>query len=230
MNNSIVALLGDSLEILESFSDKFNCIWTDPPYGINYQSMRRTASEKFTHIQGDSLGNWIGRFARICFERLEPNSHLYCCTRFDTYPDFFYALKQAGFTMKRTIIWVKNNHGSGDLTGDYAPRDEWIIFAHKGRREFTNGRRDNIFEFPKINSHALIHPTEKPVALIKECLQNSIMSGEWILDPFAGSFSTGLASIALGCNFVGIEKDPQFYTPALERLQQQQNIDLFTEI
>jgi site-specific DNA-methyltransferase (adenine-specific) len=116
---SIRVIAGDCLQILPQLeAASVDLILTDPPYAIHYRSNRRVTRPKFNHLTGDQPGRWMEDFARESFRLLKPNRHLYCFCRFDTYPRFFEAFRQAGFTVKRTLIWVKNNHGSGDLKGD----------------------------------------------------------------------------------------------------------------
>lgn len=213
-----IVVEGNSLVELHELEDSADLILTDPPYGIDYQSKRRVVREQFAHFANDTVGDWIHEFAALAFLALKRDHHLYCFTRFDTYPIFFEAFKGAGFTMKRTLIWVKNNHGSGDLRGDYAPQDEWIIFAHKGRRELNGSRDSNILHFDKITSANLLHPTQKPLDLLSFLIMKSCTSDEIVLDPFAGVFSTNVAAEKCGMNSIGIEINPQFVDIGISRL------------
>ena len=63
-----------------------------------------------------------------------------------------------------------------------------------------------------------IHPTEKPPQLLRHLIQASCVQGEVILDPFAGSGSTLIAAIQMGCRFMGIELMEKFYRSAAERI------------
>lgn len=221
LNNRIVT--GNSIKLLQDFDDEsIDLVLTDPPYAINYRSNRRTKLPKFDFIAGDVPGDWIELFAALAFKVLKNNRHLYCFCRHDTYPRFYTAFEAAGFKMKRTLIWIKNNHGSGDLKGDYAPKDEWIIFAHKGRRTLRGTRNDNVIENirrnNKIHSSDLLHPTQKPVELLEFLVQNSTDKGETVLDPFAGVLSTAVAASTQGRRFICIDLDHDFINKGIERL------------
>jgi len=210
---------GDCLKLLpQTVAESADLILTDPPYAIHYRSNRRVARPKFDHIAGDQPGDWMEEFARQAFRVLKPNRHLYCFCRYDTYPRFYHAFESAGFTMKRTLIWVKNNHGSGDLKGDYAPKDEWIIFAQKGRRTLFGKRAFNILPFDKVPSAELLHPTQKPVPLLKYLIEKSTDKGEVILDPFAGVLSTAVAAVELKRSFIAVETSREFLTRGFRRL------------
>ena len=62
------------------------------------------------------------------------------------------------------------------------------------------------------------HPTQKPVGVMKWCIEHLPASAETILDPYMGSGTTGVAAIALGRRFVGIERDPRYFEIACRRL------------
>ncbi len=220
--------LGDNREILESLpNSSVDVIVTDPPYAINYRSNRREVLPKYNRIALDDDTSWIPGFCAKAYDLLKDNRHMYCFCRWDTYPDFFHAIKAAGFTMKRTLVWVKDNHGSGDLRGDYAPQDEWIIFASKGRRFLEPPRISNVIEVPRIASVKLRHPTEKPIDLLKVLIGKStpprgfgeVYTAPWIvLDPFMGSGTTGVAATSLGHCFIGMEMNEEYFDVCRERL------------
>ncbi len=72
------------------------------------------------------------------------------------------------------------------------------------------------------------HPTQKPVGVMTWCIEHLPPSVETILDPFAGSFSTGVAAVQMGKKFIGIEVDPKYYEIGLRRIEQaQRQRDLF---
>ncbi|MDP8238214.1 MAG: DNA methyltransferase [Candidatus Hatepunaea meridiana] len=210
---------GDSLQIMPTLpSESIDLVLTDPPYAIHYKSNRRIVKKKFDHLIGDMPGDWIEQFAAQTFRLLKPDRHLYCFCRHDTYPRFYHAFENAGFKMKRTLIWVKNNHGSGDLKGDYASRDEWIIYAHKGRRLLRGKRKDNILEFPKIFSSKLLHPTQKPVDLLRLLISKSTDRGEVVLDPYAGVLSTAVAAMMEERDFIMIDIEQKFLLDGYGRI------------
>lgn len=104
----------------------------------------------------------------------------------------------------------------GDLRGDFAPKVEFIIFMQKGRR-LINGKRDpNIFKFSRTGN--VYHPTEKPVDLFEYLLSKFSNEKDTILDPFAGSGTTGVACKNLNRNFILIEKEPEYVEIIKKRL------------
>ncbi|HEX9243552.1 MAG TPA: site-specific DNA-methyltransferase [Anaeromyxobacter sp.] len=66
------------------------------------------------------------------------------------------------------------------------------------------------------------HPTQKPVALLERVLAASASKGDLVLDPFAGSGTTGVAALRAGCRFLGVERDPEHVELAARRLQDEE--------
>lgn len=213
--------MGNNMDVLASMPDEtVDLVLTDPPYNINYASNRRVKNAKYKPLANDNSGDWIPAFAQEAFRVLKNDRHLYCFCRHDTYPEFIAALQDAGFKLKRTLIWVKNNHGSGDLTGDYAPQDEWIIFCHKGRRKLFNGRHSNILHYSKLSTKNQTHSTEKPVELLKFLIGKSTEEGELVLDPFSGSGSTMHAAKEMNRYYCTMELSSEYaYTTEQRRIQ-----------
>ena len=80
-------------------------------------------------------------FARESYRTLKKGGHLYCFCDHYTFPEIQRKLVEARFRYKNCLVWVKNNHGSGDLRGNWAPQREFILFATKGPGRALKGRR-----------------------------------------------------------------------------------------
>jgi site-specific DNA-methyltransferase (adenine-specific) len=131
-------------------------------------------------------------------------------------------LRSAGAKPKRIGVWIKPD-AMPQFTGDRPGMGyESIVFAHApGRCRWNGGGRVGVFSHNK-NSNGggpSPHPTTKPVSLMLELLELFTDPDEVVLDPFAGSATTGVACLRLGRRFIGIEKDAGFYRTALERMQ-----------
>jgi site-specific DNA-methyltransferase (adenine-specific) len=70
---------------------------------------------------------------------------------------------------------------------------------------------------PREKSHGR-HPTQKPLALLERVLAASSTEGDLVLDPFAGSGTTGVAALRAGCRFLGIEREADYVELAARRL------------
>lgn len=215
MRRRMKLIHGDCLKELKNIPDaSVDLLLTDPPYGMSYQSSWRT--DKFNKIAGDDDVSWFPEFAAECFRVLKDNTHAYIFCNDYAISDFRRHLEQAGFKLKRTLVWVKNNHTSGDLYGDYGNKTEFVLFAHKGRRTL-NGKRDtNVLLFDRVAS--TVHPTQKPPLLCEYLIAKSTQPGELVLDPFLGSGTTAIAAKSTGRNFIGIEREAEYVEIARARI------------
>lgn len=209
---------GDCLELMKQIPDEsIDLVLTDPPYGMNYQSSWRT--DKFAKIDNDISLEWIKPFLEETYRTMKEDSHIYLFCNDYAISDFRREMEAVGFTPKRTLIWVKNNHTSGDLEGDYGNKTEFILFAHKGRKELNGKRETNVLNYARVAN--LRHPTEKPVSLCSFLIEKSSKESDTILDPFLGSGTTAVACQELHRNFIGIEISPEYCKIAEARLKQQ---------
>ncbi|RPH95423.1 site-specific DNA-methyltransferase [candidate division KSB1 bacterium] len=188
-------ICGDCFEEMPKLPDEcVDLVLTDPPYGIDYQSNRRVARPKLPKFENDVDLSWVDGWVEEVYRVLKPDRHFYCFTRFDMYPVFYRSINRF-FKVKNCLIWVKNNHGSGDLNGAYAPQCEMIIYAGKGKRLLNGSRESDVLHCDNVPSAFRRHATQKPVELLRQLIEKSTEPGELVLDPFAGVGSTGLACI-----------------------------------
>ena len=125
----------------------------------------------------------------------------------------------------RWCVWIKPD-GQPQLTGDRpgVGYETIVCFHPPGRAKWNGGGRTGVFTHNKFDGHAAVggrnlHPTTKPIALMMELVDLFTDPGDAVLDPFAGSGTTGIACVRQGRSFVGIEKDAEFFKIAVERLQ-----------
>lgn len=127
--------------------------------------------------------------------------------RYDVQNEFFEAIKAAGLEIKSQIVRDKVIHGLGDLNGQFAPQHELMIYATKGRHEFTGNRPKTVYRCKRVDAEKLIHPNEKPVNLIQALIRDLTTKDETLLDLFMGSGATAVASIKEKRNYLGSELD-----------------------
>jgi site-specific DNA-methyltransferase (adenine-specific) len=75
-----------------------------------------------------------------------------------------------------------------------------------------------------------VHPTQKPVEIIKPLVQYSVPPCGAVLDPFTGSGSVGVAAVRLGRRFIGIEINPAYFDIACRRIEAAADLGLFAEV
>ena len=232
---------GDCADLFAQLPDNsVDLVLTDPPYK-DYQSNRPVAHDKVTAISMDTFD--LPRFIRESERVLKPGCHFYCWCDHLSFPAIFEAIqertrdvkpRQAAQRLryKNCLIWVKNNHGSGDLQGNYAPQHELVIYASKGRTRplqsakrpsnvfFERDNQGRISFYSKVSNYRFQHGTSKPLAILQRMIQASSMPGELVLDPYGGSLSTAEAAQREGRLYLVGELDAGHCERGVERLRQ----------
>ena len=173
-----------------------------------YQSARRTDKSQWKpKIANDKkpFVEWIPSIDRL----INNNGCLYCFYRWDVQDEFYDAIDPY-LSIKSQIVWDKIVHGMGDLTGEYAPQHENIIFATMSDFRFPGKRPRTIIKQRRVLPDDLLHPNEKPVPLIEKLILDCTNKGDVIADFFLGSGTTGVACVQTGRRFIGIEIDPGY--------------------
>jgi len=204
----------DWQEGIKEVADKsVDLLLTDPPYGMEFQSNRR--KEKHKSIQNDNnldwLVGWVDELKRV----MKDEAHLYIFCSWHNIEVFKYIVGKK-FNVKNILIWEKNNHGSGDLLGDYAPKYEMVLFCSNGQKKLKGGRDSNILKADKTGNEN--HPTEKPLNLIQYFINKSSNIGDLVLDTFGGSCVTAIASKQLQRNCICFEIEESYCKNAQTRL------------
>lgn len=129
------------------------------------------------------------------------------------------ALEAAGAVYKRTCIWVKPD-GKPQYSGDRPGTGyEGIVACHApGRSMWNGGGAHGVYVVSRGGEPRTGHQTQKPLALMETLVRLFSNHGELILDPYAGSGSTGVAAIRLGRRFLGWERDAAYAEIARKRL------------
>jgi len=213
---TITILHGDCRAVMRDQipAGSVDAVITDPPYGIGYRSNH---SSRFAAIANDERPFvwWLPE----AYDALKDGGSLVCFCRWDVQEAFRQAITWAGFTIKSQIVWDRGVHGMGDLKASFGPRHDVAWFATKGRFSFPGKRPVSVLRHQRPAHQHMIHPTEKPVSLMRELIEAVTAPGATILDPFAGSGSTLHAAAECGRNAIGIELAPEYVTAATDRLE-----------
>lgn len=209
---------GDCLEVMKGIdSGSIDAVVTDPPYGISYQSARRIDKSLWKpKIAGDGAPFiwWLHDAGRV----LREGGALLCFCRWDVQEAFRLAIGWAGLKVRAQIIWDRVGHGAGDPAVSPAPQHDVIWYATKGRRVFHGNRPKSVVRASRIGGASLRHPNEKPEQLMESLITSYVAPGETILEPFAGSGTTGVAAVQTGRRCILIEKDAGYVDIARKRV------------
>lgn len=185
-------------------------IFTDPPYGYNYQSNMRTASDKFDVIENDDVMLDFMPVAKK-FNR----GFVYICASWKNIEDWIKLFKEH-FKLTNLVVWSKGRGGMGDLEKTFSTDYEMILVSHNDKP--INGKRiGSVWEFLGDNPIDYVHPTQKPVALVAQAIKSSTVVGEKVLDLFGGSGTTLIACEQLKRKCRVMELDPRYVDVIINR-------------
>jgi site-specific DNA-methyltransferase (adenine-specific) len=211
-------LHGDARELLNRLPTGVRLLLTDPPYGMDFQSNRRVVSEKRPKIANDDKDEALVLLADIlgkAHSQMADDAHCLIFTGWRWEPEFRRNIEAAGFTIRGSLIWVKNNHGSGDLAGSFAPKHERIIHAVKGNPKLQRRAPDVLTGSDPATTD---HPMEKPRDLLRQLIEATTAPGDIVVDPFAGCGNTLLEAYALGRDFFGVELEERWHRVAVDAI------------
>lgn len=210
---------GNCLKALACLSDhSIDCIITDPPPGICCQSQSDASPlDRMAHDDDDAYA-LLDQALATAWRKLKENSHIYIFTSWQAFAPMAKVVKKY-FNLKNALVWVKDKPTRSDQKGNYDHQYEMILYAHKGRR-YLSGKRDaNILYFDTVPPLHILHPAEKPVALIEYLLTKSTGEGETVLDMFMGAGTTCVAAQRMNRRYIGIELEPAWFALASQRLE-----------
>jgi site-specific DNA-methyltransferase (adenine-specific) len=212
----------DCVEFLQGFGAVDHCI-TDPPYEAEAHTKARRSSRG---AKPTALG--------IPFAQMDEATRaalaVYCAKNVERWTLTFcqaeaVALWAAvfGASYRRACVWVKPA-GPGcapQFTGDRPGMGhESIACAHgSAPMRWNGGGRNGVFTHQNNDASSGGFITAKPLPLMLELVRLFTDPNDLVLDPFAGSGSTGVACVRLGRRFVGIEREPRYFDLACERLR-----------
>lgn len=201
---------------------------TDPPFDARTHAKalegarrngRRTVGGAlpFAPIDDEQIRTLAGHLARVTKRWIV----VFCADR--QVEAWAKALEAGGARFVRLGVALRTNPRP-QLTGDRpAPPADWIVFAHGGgeRLRWNGGGHAAVWRSPpaRHDPGGQVHATQKPLALMRALVEDFSDPGELVLDPFAGSGTTGVACRELGRRFLGYEHSPEYHAAALRRIE-----------
>lgn len=242
--NDFTILQGNSMNLIGQFPDKsFNAIFADPPYflsngGISVHSGKAVCVDKGNWDKGgtpEHIYQFNKQWLSLCREKLTDNGSIWIS---GTYHNIFAVancLTELGYKILNVITWQKSDPPPNISCRYFNFSTEYIIWARKSTKvphvfnyevmKQMNGEKQmtDVWKIPAVGSwekHCGKHPTQKPLRLLYRIILACTKEGDTILDPFAGSCTTGIAANLLGRNFVGIEQEKEFVELGKKRKQE----------
>lgn len=232
-NKDFTLSKGDTLEILESFDFEFDMIFADPPYllsngGISVQSGKQVSVNKGEWDKSHGLEEdleFYRKWIALARKKLSKNGTIWIS---GTHHNIFLAaqvLNELEFKILNVITWAKTNPPPNLSCRYFTYSTEFIIWARRDQKaphyynyelmKQINGgtQMRDVWTLPAIakwEKSCGKHPTQKPLPLLSRIILASTRPNEWILDPFTGSSTTGIAASLLGRRFLGIDREEDY--------------------
>jgi DNA modification methylase len=191
---------------------KADMVFTDPPYGVELQSNRRTKSAKFDVLKNDDTFLDIAPIIEAC-----SNGWVFVWTSWKVQTKWIDQFQSMGYPTN-IVVWHKPGGGIGDLKRTFSSDYEIALVWHRGA-ELCGKRIGSVWTVNKDGASTYVHPTQKPVALAVEALDKTTRASASVLDLFGGSGSTLIAceKTARDCRLM--ELDPKYCDVIVKRWQ-----------
>lgn len=206
--------------------NKVRAILCDPPYAVAYVENKKgfaklgVKDEKI--IAGDHLQTeaeyekFTKKYLDAAVPHLEEYNAVYIFNADPMFPSLRSGMKAAGLYYSQMIIWLKNQPVMSRK--DYLSQYELIAYGWFGKHKMERSKSKNVLFYPR-PSKSKLHPTQKPVGLLRRIIPDNTSVGDVVYDPFLGSGSTAIAAHHLGRKCIGIEIDAEYVSIILARLE-----------
>ena len=251
-NRDFTLLNGDCFELLPQFDFKFDMIFADPPYflsndGISVQSGKIVSVNKGDWDKGGTpeyINEFNLKWLSLCREKLKENGTVWISGTYHNIFSVANSLTELGYKILNVVTWVKTNPPPNISCRYFTYSTEFIIWARKSKKkphqfnyELMKQLNDNkqmtdVWRLPAIapwEKSCGKHPTQKPLALLTRIVLASTSPRAWILDPFSGSSTTGIAANLVGRKFLGIELQAEFAEMSKQRRIEIDNYKKYSE-
>lgn len=244
---------GDSFKLLKEFDFKFDMIFADPPYflsngGISLQSGKVVSVDKGEWDKGmsqDEVMAFNMEWLRLCRDKLKDNGSIWISGTYHNIFSVANSLTFLGYKILNVVTWEKTNPPVNISCRYFKYSTEFIIWARKMKKvphkfnyelmkELNGGKQmTDVWRMPAIGRWEKTcgkHPTQKPLRLLVRIILATTSQGDWILDPFSGSSTTGIAANLCGRRFAGIEQEEAYCRLSKARREDIDNIESYDNL
>ncbi len=201
---------------------KISLICADPPYGVaaveSKREFKKLSKDKIVandHLQSDSEYTVFSKeWLEVVSPHLDPTNTCYIFNADKMVWALRDGMKLSGYKIAQLLIWIKSQAVVGRL--DYAPQHELIMYGWHGKHRFRRSKDKSVLFYPK-PSKSKMHPTTKPVGLIRRLILNSSAIGDIVFDGFLGSGTTLIACEQTKRRCYAFELDPEYCQTAIDR-------------
>lgn len=228
-----VLLNEDVFNVLPKLDFEFDMIFADPPYFLSNDGF----SVQNGKIASVNKGEWdrshgyeqINKFNRewlsLAREKMKKNATIWISGTSHNIFSIGQTLVELGFKILNTIIWEKTNPPPNFSCRYFTHSTEQVIWARKEAKTAhyfnyslmkqlnDNKQMKDVWRLPAVakwEKSCGKHPTQKPLSLLTQLILASTQKNAWILDPFAGSSTTGIAANLIDRRYLGIDREVKY--------------------
>mgnify|MGYP000899658546 FL=1 len=249
-DKNFTLLQGDCVEIMKQFDFKFDMIFADPPYFLSNDGLTIKNGKIASVNKGDwdkkKVGQSVDEFNYLWLEearkKLKDNGTIWISGTYHNIFSIAHILTELKFKILNIVTWVKSNPPPNFSCRFFTHSTEQIIWARKCEKtphyfnyelmkEINDGKQmKDVWNLPAIERWEKScgkHPTQKPISVLSRLILASTQKNAWILDPFAGSSTTGIAANLLNRRFLGIELEKEYLEMSKERKIEIESLEVF---
>lgn len=231
---------GDTRKLVNYIDEKIDMIFADPPYFLSknksicingsWKSFEKGAWDRVT--SQENINEFNRSWLSACRNILKEDGTIFVTGTYHNIFSVASCMVELGYKILNIIVWQKSD-AKPTLSRNYFNfTTEYIVWARKNDdiphffncdlMEQLNGgvRMSDVWRIPFLSSWELKcgkHPTQKPLRLLYRIILASTHEGDTILDPFAGSCTTGIAANLLNRKFIGIDQDIDYLSYGIRR-------------
>jgi site-specific DNA-methyltransferase (adenine-specific) len=248
-------LQGDTMELLPKFDHKFDMVFADPPYflsngGLSIQSGKIVSVNKGNWDKShgyDYINDFNRKWLKLVRDKMKDDATIWISGTMHNIFSIGQILTELDFKILNVITWEKNNPPPNFSCRFFTHSTEQIIWARKKEKvphyfnyelmKQLNGDKQmkDVWKLTAISPWEKSqgkHPTQKPLSVLTRLILASTKPNAWVLDPFTGSSTTGIAANLANRRFLGIDQEQQFLDISKKRkleIENPKTADLYRE-
>ena len=248
-NKDFTVIQGDCVDTLSKFQFGFDMVFADPPYflssgGISCQSGKVVCVNKGNWDKPttpEAMDSFNLRWLKAVRNHMKENATIWISGTHHNIFSVQQQLLKLGFKILNVITWAKTNPPPNISCRYFTFSTEFIIWARKSAKvphyfnyqlmkQLNDDKQmTDVWRLPAIakwEKSCGKHPTQKPLGILTRLLQASTKPNDWVLDPFSGSGTTGIAANLLGRKYLGLEIEEKFLAMSKARREELENLQL----
>lgn len=204
--------------------EKIKLVCVDPPYSVDVVASKKGFSK--IRVDKDIINDEIKsdpeyaeftkKWLLPILPHLEPKNSFYIFNSDAMLFALRDGMEKSRIHFSQLLIWIKNQPVIGRK--DYLPQHELIAYGWYGKHRPLRAKDKTVLPYPKPH-RSVLHPTQKPVGLIRRLILNSTNIGDVVYDCFVGSGTTAVACEQTKRRSISIELDPDYCQVVIDRME-----------